>query len=456
MRKRILTILLVMVAGGLMAAVLYLNSLMPIITGYAAKNLASAVFISGRSQEAVENLDLNFSFIRFTRNTVDMEGKTVVSRFLWGKSVAIFQEGFGCTLIRGEDADKLLNRIFPDTQRPAGNPDSIAWPVGNLITDTLAGIDREKLAETGAMLMQGDAYGGHAFAFLVMYCGIPVSEWYNAGIEPDTRLLSWSMAKSFTNALAGIMSRDKLLDVNLPSQVDAWQTDERSLITINDLLRMQSGLEWNEDYGNRSDVTLMLHCEPDFAAFVAGKKAAHPAGEFWYYSSGSTNLVSSLMRKSINNDEAYYRYAYEKLFYPLGIRNAVIETDASGTFVGSSYIYATARDYARFALLYLNDGVFDGQRILPEGWVDYSFTPVPGSRGAYGSSFWLNQSNDLKSVLRETAICRGHNGQRIFIVPEHDLAVVVLGYSPKETNDMDFDRLLGDVLAALPGNPGCP
>ncbi len=155
------------------------------------------------------------------------------------------------------------------------------------------------------------------------------------------------------------------------------------------------------------------------------------------------------MRKRFNNDDEYYRFATTRLFNKIGMPDAVFEVDASGTQVGSSYIYATTRDYARFALLYLNDGFFNGERILPEAWVDYARTIVPNTKGAYGAGFWLNYMNDLPSAPTSMYRCQGHNGQRIFIFPDQDLAIIVLGYSPKKTNDMDFDRLIGDVLKAV-------
>ncbi len=452
MKRKIGIGILIIILAGLAGGAVYINSLLPIITGYAAKNLASAVFVSGRTQEEVEALDLNFSFIRYTRNEVDVEQQQVVSRFLWGKSVAVYRDGFGCTLVRETETETLSEMIFPVSGASLFNPDSVPWPVGNMIPDTNTGADINKLQAVKEKLIEKDYYGGHAFAFVVMHKGVPVMEGYRDGINKDTRLLSWSMAKSFTNALAGIMVKDGLLDIYRPAEVPEWQTDGRKEITIDDLLRMQSGLEWNEDYGNRSDVTLMLHCESDFGAFAASKPLAHPVGEKWYYSSGSTNIITGLMRKTIGDDEKYHRYAWDKLFSRIGMPDAVFETDAAGNQVGSSYIYVTARDYARFALLYLNDGIFNGERILPEGWVDYSVTPVPDSKGAYGASFWLNADRSLPSATASTYMCRGHNGQRVFILPDQDLAVVVLGYSPKKTNDMDFDSLLRDVLEAMPGS----
>lgn len=442
--RYVVTFILLSVLTG---SAMYINSLLPIITGYAAKNLASAVFVSGRNAGDVEALDLNFSFIRYTSNEVDTIHKRVTSRFLWGKSVAIYRDGFGCTLLRDVDEEDLRSVKFPEIPPVNYRQDTVRWPMGNIVPDTTTGIDVEKLKHIAINLVDKGTYGGHAFSFMVLHKGIPVAEKYSQGISARTRLLSWSMAKSFTSALAGIMVMNGTWDIQKPVDLAAWKNDNRKNITINNLLQMQSGLKYNEDYGNRSDVTVMLHCESDLARFAYSKPLEHEPGTFWYYSSGSTNIVNYLMRKSFTNDDDYYRFATTQLFNRIGMPDAVFEVDASGTQVGSSYIYATTRDYARFALLYLNDGVFNGERILPEGWVNYSRSIIPNTKGAYGAGFWLNQTGTYPSGPKNTFECRGHDGQRIFILPDKDLAVIVLGYSPKKS--MDFDALLRDVQTAL-------
>ncbi len=449
MKKKIGYGLLIVLLGAFIGGALYLNSLMSIITGYAAKNMASAIFISGRSQAEVEALELNFSFIKYTENKVDFERKSVNSRFLWGNSVAIYREGFGCTLVRDVDEDMLRSVRFPEMPPLGYVPDSAPWPLGNVIQDTVAGIDLQKAEQIAMDLVDKRAYGGYAFSFLVMYKGIPIIEKYNLGINEKMRLLSWSMAKSFTNALAGLMVMDGKWDIDAPAAIPEWQADDRKNITVNNLLQMQSGLEWNEDYGNRSDVTVMLHDKADFAKFAYDKLLQYEPGTKWYYSSGTTNIVNHLIRKTIGNDADYYQFAAGRLFNKIGMPDAVFEVDASGTQVGSSYIYATTRDYARFALLYMNDGVFNGERILPEGWVKYAVTEAGDSQGKYGAGFWLNSDGALPSAPANMYRSQGHDGQRIFILPDEELAIVVLGYSPKKTNDMDFDRLIGDVLKAI-------
>jgi hypothetical protein len=193
----------------------------------------------------------------------------------------------------------------------------------------------------------------------------------------------------------------------------------------------------------------MLHCESDMAHFAMDRPVAYPAGSHWYYSSGSTNIVSYLIRKQFINDSSYYVFANNQLFNKIGAPDAVFEVDPTGTRVGSSYLYATARDYARFGLLLENDGVFNGERILPEGWVKYATSVASASNGLYGSFFWLNRAKSLPSAPEDMYACDGHDGQHIYILPSQQLVVVVLGYSPTFKGGMDTDRLLKDILGTL-------
>ena len=438
-KKTILRIVLAVLAAAILCGCLYLNSLLPIITGYAAKNLASDVFVSGREPADVEALDLHFSFIKFTRNKVDFENKTVTSRFLWGKSVAAYRDGYGVTLLRGKKAAELQAEKYPLAPEDEG-PDFLV-PGDSALTARLAPIAKA--------LVDDHAYNGTPFAFVVLHEGKVVAERYREGLSARTRLLSWSMAKSFTNALAGIMSGDGLVDIYAPTGIPEWQGDDRAAITLNDLMQMQSGLQWNEDYGNRSDVNLMLHREQDMGLYAINKPLEHKPGTFWYYSSGSTNIVMRYLRGKFASDAEFLRYYRERLFAPLGIRNAVFEPDISGTPVGSSYLYITAREFASFGQLYLDDGVFQGRRILPEGWVQYTVTPASGSNDGYGSFFWLNKDKFWPDVPEDMYNCQGHDGQEVFIIPSKDLVVVTLGYSPKPDRVVDWNALLKDIIDQL-------
>jgi len=448
-KKRVFYGVLTLLGAAIFSGALYINSLLPIITGYAAKNLCSDVFVSNRKAADVEAIDLKFSFIKYTRNSVNYDEKSVTSHFLWGKSKAIYRDGFGVTLLRGIPEDKIRKAKYPVVIGPGNLQDTIKWPLGDKLPGKNTGIDTIKLAEISKRLITDNAYKGNAFAFIVLHKGIPVAESYKPQFNQKTRLLSWSMAKSFINAMVGILVKQGKLDILKPTGLDEWKQDERSKITLNDLMQMQSGLKWNEDYGNRSDVTLMLHCEDDMGRFALERPGAYPAGTHWYYSSGSTNIISKLIRKQFTSDSAYYVFANNQLFNKIGIPDAILEVDPSGTRVGSSYLYATALDYARFGLLYLNDGVFNGERILPEGWVKYTTTAASASNGLYGSFFWLNRSKRLLSAPEDMFGCDGHDGQHIYILPTQELVVVILGYSPTSKGGMDIDRLLKDILETL-------
>ncbi len=437
--KKVLSIVGALLIAVVIGGCIYLNSLMPIITGYAAKNLASAVFVSGRDAKTVEDLDLNFSFIRFNKNKVDYENKTVTSRFLWGKATAAYREGYGVTLLRGAQANELEQQVypFPDESMPIR-----PLPMGDSAT-------KVRLEPIAKAFVDERAYNGHPFAFVVLHKGGVVAERYDKGITPEMKLLSWSMAKSFTNAIAGVMVRDRLVDIYAPTDIPEWQNDDRKDITINDLMQMQSGLEWNENYGARSDVNLMLHREQDMGLYALNKPLEHKPGSFWYYSSGSTNIVMRYLCEKFPSDQAFLAYVCAKLFAPLGIRNAVFEPDMSGTPVGSSYLYITATDFARFGQLYLDDGCVDSLRVLPDGWVNYTTTPASNSENGYGSFFWLNRGKELPDVPEDMYYCKGHDGQRIFVIPSKDLVVAILGYSPMPDHVIDFNALLKDIISNL-------
>jgi CubicO group peptidase (beta-lactamase class C family) len=437
-------LLAVVVLGGY----LYMNPLLPIITGYSAKNLASGIFVAGRTQEAVEQEDLNFSFIKFNRNKVDLEKKEVTSSFLWDKSKAIYIEGFGCVLVNEQSEDEIRNRPYSVVPQPNENTDTIAWPAGDRIADTIpAGIDMNKLnAVLDQAFADTPAYKG-TFAVAVVYKGQLVAEQYRSDMKPHTKFLSWSMAKSFTNALVGILVQKGQLNIDEPLSIDEWQADDRKKITLSNLMRMNSGLKWNEDYGNSSDVNNMLHKFGDMAQFTAQQPFEFPADSVWVYASGSTNLASKIIRNTIGNDAKYFAFPRHELFNKIGMKSAIFEPDASGTFVGSSYLYATLRDYARFGLLYLNNGNWLGEQILPKNWVEYTTTVANGSNGQYGAFFWLNRSGDYPGVPADMFCARGHDGQYIYIIPSKELVVVRNGYSKKGT--FDFQSFLKGIVEAV-------
>jgi CubicO group peptidase (beta-lactamase class C family) len=448
MKKRILLILSVIILLAFGYGVYYINSLAPIITGYAAKNLASDVFVGNRTQKSVEGTDLNFSFIKFTRNTIDYQKKEVTSRFLWAKSKAIYIDGFGCVLVRGLDESAIRNRPFRIVPLPAIHPDAVAWPAGDKIADTIPkSINMLQLNKALTKVFDDSVGTRGTFAVAVAYKNQLVAERYRAGFSSQNRFLSWSMAKSITNALVGIMVKKNMMRLNEHPDIPLWKNDKRAGITLLNLMQMNSGLKWNENYGNLSDVTIMLHEVADMAAYTFKKPLQYLPDSFWYYNSGSTNIVDFLIRKKIDNDSLYYAFPRRELFNPIGMRSAVFEVDPSGTFVGSSYLYASMRDYVRFGLLYLNKGNWLGNQILPKGWTDKVTIPANGSDGKYGAFFWLNRSGQYPDLPKDLYYCDGHDGQFIYIIPSLQLVVVRTGFSKK--GDFNSPKFLATIVATI-------
>jgi CubicO group peptidase (beta-lactamase class C family) len=293
-----------------------------------------------------------------------------------------------------------------------------------------------------------EALLGHAFArpepddlerthaFVAVQHGRIVAERYAQGVSPDDTFHSWSMAKSITSALVGILVRQGKLDVSKPIPVPEWPPgDRRRRITIDQMLRMVDGLRFREaeHLGGgairyypeaESDVIPMLFGagKHDVAGFAATLPYQCEPETRWNYNSGASNLLARLVGETVGGGEPGLReFMARELFAPLGMRSAKPRFDAVGHFVGSSHCFASARDFARFGTLYLRDGVWDGERILPEGWVDYSRTPSPQSEGLYGAHFWTIPGS--LGLFH----CSGAFGQRIFISPKLDLVLVRLG-----------------------------
>jgi len=246
--------------------------------------------------------------------------------------------------------------------------------------------------------------------------------------------------------MAGVLTKQGKLDVNAVAPVPEWQKDLRRDITISNLMHMSSGLKWDENYSDVSSATNMLYRSADAYKVAIDVPYQKKPETDWNYSSGTTNILSGIMRTLIGNDQAYHEFPYREIFNKIGITSMIVETDAAGNFVGSSYGYGTARDWARFGLLYYNDGVWKGDTILPQGWVKYTTTPAVASKGEYGTQFWLNKSKKLSDAPEDLFSCNGHRGQRIFIIPSRNLVVVRLGFSEEGFNHNEF---LKEILAAI-------
>ena len=319
------------------------------------------------------------------------------------------------------------------------HPDGLAWP-----TQSWPRADLDPRVDRAAL----EGLLDHAFgatepedlertnAVVVVQHGAVVAERYREGVDPDRAFISWSMAKSITSALVGILVRDGKMDISQPIPVREWSADDpRRRITVDQMLRMVDGLRFREaehlgDGSVRyypeeeSDVIPMLFGagKDDVAAFAATLPYQVEPGVRWNYNSGASNLLSRLVRNTVGGGEAGMRaFMQRELFDRIGMKTADPRFDAAGNFVGSSHCYCSAHDFARFGYLYLRDGLWDGARVLPAGWVDYSRTPTPQSDGLYGAHFWV-----IPGSLG-LFYCSGAWGQRILISPKLDLVVVRLG-----------------------------
>lgn len=283
-------------------------------------------------------------------------------------------------------------------------------------------------------LTHRDSTLGSTHALVVQHRGSIVHEWYGPGYDETSTLISWSIAKSITHALVGVAIGDGLLSPDDTHLRPEWEHDSRSRISLDHLLQMTSGLDWVEDYVDDavSDVITMLFGESDFvgdhAGFAASKNSLYEPGTQWLYSSGTTNIVAWVLARALgagfNDSSVITDFMTRRLFDPVGMHSAVPKCDAMGTFVGSSYVYATAKDFVRFGELYLRDGVIHGRRVLPQGWVDgarhiTAFDPEMGM--SYGRHWWI-WPTDPGSL-----IAHGYLGQILWVSPHRELVIAHLG-----------------------------
>ncbi len=328
--------------------------------------------------------------------------------------------------------------MFHLAATPALHTDTIPWPYGDKVSDSFPpGINKIQLiaAVDNAFTEFLRGKKMRTRAVVVVYDGQLVAEKYAPGFSRTTKMYGWSMAKSITGALMGILVKQGKLYVTQPAPLPEWadQKDPRHAITIEQLLQQTSGLCFEEKYSKASDVTNMLYKEGDMAGFAATHPLDHQPGTVFSYSSGNSNILSRIIKQTVG-EEDYATFPANALFYKIGMYSDLLEPDASGTFVCSSYILATARDYARFGLLYYNDGVWNGERLLPEGWVKQTaMAPAANTFRNYGYQFWLNgQLNGsaqrlFPDVPADMFYCDGYGFQAIYIIPSKKLVVVRLG-----------------------------
>lgn len=447
-RRRIallsLLVVIVVVAAALVVVGVIYRPMLRTGTGYAAHNACAMHFVAGRRDDLETDLPPN-PLVPLLRTEVDPSAGWASSSVLGvGFRQYAWASEHGCAVGDARAEGSQYTSLIRDPERAEeGSPEGIELPS---VEDAPAEVD----AALDAAAAQEGTRG-----LVVVHDGRIIGERYGDGFGPDTRQLGWSVGKSAASTLVGraqLEFPDADLDRAGTGLRPEW-TDERAQISLDNLLRMTSGLEWDEEYDLGTPITQMLFDEPDMAAFAAAQPLAHEPGTYRQYSSGTTNLICDLLHERTGLGP---EMAEELLFQPLGMRSAVLEADASGRSVCSSYLWATPRDFARFGQFALDDGVVNGERLLPEGWMDYSTTVIPagGEPEPYGAQWWVNVSGDgtppRMDMPEDAYWASGHDGQYVVVVPSADLVVVRTGFTPGASmSSLEVDRLVGALAQAV-------
>lgn len=358
-------------------------------------------------------------------------------------------------------------------KQPAG----VAWPTEDWETSTPgtnSGVDEESITASLSCLfdhgVEPPQGRGLSLALLAVHRGQVIVEHYGRQpanlfhdereITPETPLISWSMAKSITHAMVGMLVADGLISLDDPVPMPEWRDDGRAAITWIDLLQMRDGLDFVEDYAvetaqvedasrtSRSDVIDMLFGQGahDVFGYARARRLSNTPGTVWSYSSGTTNIVCGLIGRLLGGRHGVAAFLQDRVFSPLGMASATATFDEAGTFIGSSYVHATARDFAKFGYLYLRGGHFAGERIVEENWVDRAHVQHavdPDNGHGYGEHWWTWNADP------GTLAALGYEGQRTVVVPERDLVIVHLGKWETSTQSY-LDSMLTRIIEAVP------
>jgi CubicO group peptidase (beta-lactamase class C family) len=412
-------------------------------TGITAKLACSGHYLSGfTDQQNLEDSATYSPAVRAVtlRHTLPNTIETDIAGFAPAK--ARYYPGLGCTLqYPGMAALEYLE--VPELPARLG-----PWPAG----EQHGAVQPQVQALLSEILAQDNAQGLETRALLVIHDGAIAAEVYKDGIGTDTPLLGWSMGKSVSAILLGRMEAMGLLDVAETQLFPAWRGDDRSEISLLNLLQMSSGLDFEEPYVPGSDSTRMLFFAPSAAEVAMESELTTAPGSYFYYSSGTSNLLTRLAWDRLGGDtQALLDFFAAELAIPLGLGNTTLELDASGVFVGSSYVYAPARDWARLGLLMLNDGVAGGQRLLPPGWTQHASSPNSSDNDPrYGYQFWLNGGgSQLRWPNLESGAyaMMGNRAQVVMMLPEHNAVFVRLGWTG--VGDYPYDQRIARIQAVL-------
>jgi CubicO group peptidase (beta-lactamase class C family) len=454
---------------GLSVLAVFFIWLAPVGAAYSAKIMCSAIFVNGLSSTRARDVDVladNNPLLTLITTNIDLRNQTVSAHaFGFRKRFAVYRPNLGCTL--ADDAEHIaqLRNATPVMTPVAAQPLLTSPPPAN--------VDRRALNKLLFDVM--DEPGLHperrTRAIVILHQGKVVAERYADAITADTPLPGWSVTKSAFNVILGRMRFEGMLpDIQSPVLINEWQAepnDPRATINYDDLLRMRSGLAFDESYANPlSDVVQMLFIEPAAAGYAVSKPLENTPGSNFVYNSGASNILSAAIRNLSGSRATYLSRPTELLFRPLGMSSAVIETDPDGYFVASSFMHASARDWAKIGQLFLQDGVWEGERLLPEGWVGYSTSPAAEDpHGLYGAHWWLDlpgsrnedgtPRDDIAQLPEDAFFSLGHDGQSMTVIPSRDLVVVRLGIT-RNRSAFDLRQFIADLAAIFPDKTEMP
>ncbi|MGI5128223.1 serine hydrolase domain-containing protein [Pseudonocardia sp. CA-107938] len=409
-------------------------------TGYAAHNGCALAAVSARAHPEAD-LPPN-PLVPVLRTSVEQGSATSSILGVLSRQTAWASPGFGCTLAGARPA------LPPPTPvAAAGNPYA-----ATVAPDPAPGVRDALNHAFGTDLPAAERAELGTRAVVVLKDGKLVAERYADGFGPATPQLGWSMAKSVTDLLVGRLVQQGRLSLDDDHLRPEWAGDARARITVRQLLQMTSGLAWDETYALGTPITRMLYLEPDMGAYVAAQPLGHDPGTYLQYSSGSTTLLCSVLAARTGLGANLPR---DLLFAPLGLTSAVLEPDAAGTPVCSSYLWATPRDWAALGQFALNDGVWNGERLLPAGWLADSTRAVAVTSAEldpYASGWWPNRgpdgSVDDPRLPADSYFAKGHDGQWVIVVPSERLVVVRLGFTPSR-DDTRAVSATQQLVAAL-------
>src|SRR5579871_4084325 len=463
MRKILLVLSALVVLGGIaawFAATQYRpDRAIRVGTEYIAHTLCTATFVSGLDpdefyRETLRPMRGIRVLNRGIRYNVDKLRKEVTVDFLRNfDGYAVYRGETGCVIAHDNEYIPPIMDAARSEEIASVLPDISGSEVVEPKNDKLkAALDR-------AFAEPDRGPRRHTKAVVVMHDGKIVAERYAPGISVDTSLMGYAMSKSVINALVGILVRQGKLKLDGPAPVDEWKdaSDPRHAITIENLMRMTSGLDLDQTDTGFDPGSQILTLEGDVAGASARAPLKALPGMRWSYSSPSTLILSRIIKNNVGGQaDAVERFARRELFAPLGMK-MTMEFDGQGTPLGSTFFLGRARDWARFGELYLLDGVIEGKRILPEGWVKWSASPTVESEAGYAAGFWTNRGDSRGATARvkqgypaDSFMAVGALGQRTVIVPSSNLVVVRMGVTQDFGNaDYGVGRLVSDVITAL-------